>query len=88
MHLHLASPLVQTMQPGEKWCHNQPSLGLSHIFLRAGLFQSILDEAIQPTMLNLVRRFSNQHFGHILQNHCLQREAGLALPALDQGTSA
>jgi hypothetical protein len=82
--LHFASSLVSIVQLRKNWCHNQPLLGLSHVFLGTGLLQPKLYETIQLLLLDLVGYLLNQHRGHILQHHGMQRKAGIALSALDQ----
>jgi hypothetical protein len=49
------------------------------------LFQTMLDEPIEPTLPDLAAPLGNQDLRHILQHHRLQCEATRTFPMLDQG---
>jgi len=63
-------------------------LDLPHVFLGSGQFQAILDQAREPTLLDLAGYLHDEPVGRIFQHHRLQREAPLSFSALDQRTAA
>ena len=85
--LQINSPPVHTPYLREQRSHNEPLLCLAHVFFGGGQFQTMLDQASQPSLLDLAGCLRDEPRSRIFQYHRLQREAPQALPALDQAAS-
>src|SRR6266446_6265528 len=83
--LHFGSLRVHVAQARQNWGHDEPLLGLPHVFTGIGQFQSMLDETSEPALLDLAARLRDELRGRILQHHRLQRKASRLFPPLHQG---
>jgi len=62
-------------------------LGLPHIFMGGGQFQTMLNQACKPACSSHCS-FLDEPPGRILQHHRLQREASPLFPSLKQRAAA
>ena len=86
--LQINSPPVHTPYLREQRSHNEPLLSLAHVFFGGGQFQTMLDQASQPALLDLTGRLRDEPRGRVFQHHGLQREAPRTVSSLDQAAPA
>ena len=86
--LHFASPRVHIAQACQDRGHEEPLLCLPHVVLGSGLRESMLDEAIELLLLDLMRCLLDEQPCHVLQHHRLQRQAAGQLTQLDERATA
>ncbi len=86
--LYRGSHRVGAAQVRQNGSHNEALLGLPHIFLGGSQFQTMLDQAREPALLDLAGHLRNEPCRHILHHDRLQREAPLSQAPLNERAAA